>query len=344
MPLVQGSSRAAISENIRRESATKPHKQAVAIALDVARRQHRAPGGQVMPPGGGLGALPAPGGGLGALGQMGSPQAAPSVSMPMPQMGGMPPGPPTMAPPALQGGLGALSAPPMGAKPLGMAGGGSPPQPIVDLPPGAAWSPPNSNPIDNLSNHVLLLAAKNKTGTLHANGGGLAAGGNPIASTPYFAKAEARGMGHTGPVIGSGLGRGDAKNISVPGGSHVLPSSHVAALGGGNSLAGMNLLGNMFSSGPFGASIAKPGRGGGPPKPPRAGGMGFAQGGSSHQESSAPIPIRISDGEFVISPAHVKLIGDGDMERGHAIIDRWIMETRKKHIKELKGLAPPAKN
>jgi hypothetical protein len=46
MPLVQGSSRQAISENIRREmGAHKPQRQAVAIALDVARR-NRAEGGR----------------------------------------------------------------------------------------------------------------------------------------------------------------------------------------------------------------------------------------------------------------------------------------------------------
>lgn len=48
MPLIKGSSREAVSENIRREiDAGKPHKQAVAIALDVARRVKRASGGGV---------------------------------------------------------------------------------------------------------------------------------------------------------------------------------------------------------------------------------------------------------------------------------------------------------
>ena len=48
MPLVQGSSRKAISDNIRTEmGAGKPQKQAVAIALDVARRVKRASGGAV---------------------------------------------------------------------------------------------------------------------------------------------------------------------------------------------------------------------------------------------------------------------------------------------------------
>lgn len=38
MPLKQGYSKKSISENIKSEMKTKPHKQAVAIALDVARK------------------------------------------------------------------------------------------------------------------------------------------------------------------------------------------------------------------------------------------------------------------------------------------------------------------
>ena len=42
MPLVKGSGRKAISTNIRRENrAGKPQKQAVAIALETARRSKR---------------------------------------------------------------------------------------------------------------------------------------------------------------------------------------------------------------------------------------------------------------------------------------------------------------
>jgi hypothetical protein len=39
MPLIKSPSKKAVGQNIKREeAANKPHKQAVAIALDVARR------------------------------------------------------------------------------------------------------------------------------------------------------------------------------------------------------------------------------------------------------------------------------------------------------------------
>ena len=46
MPLIKSDSKAAVSSNIRTEmAANKPQKQAVAIALDIARRAKRASGG-----------------------------------------------------------------------------------------------------------------------------------------------------------------------------------------------------------------------------------------------------------------------------------------------------------
>lgn len=48
MPLIHSGSQSAISQNIKTEmAAKKPQKQAVAIALDIARRARRADGGPV---------------------------------------------------------------------------------------------------------------------------------------------------------------------------------------------------------------------------------------------------------------------------------------------------------
>lgn len=47
MPLIKSASKAAISENIREMSKDHPHDQAVAAALETARRAKRAHGGKV---------------------------------------------------------------------------------------------------------------------------------------------------------------------------------------------------------------------------------------------------------------------------------------------------------
>jgi hypothetical protein len=54
-------------------------------------------------------------------------------------------------------------------------------------------------------------------------------------------------------------------------------------------------------------------------------------------------PVDLSDGEFVVSPEHVDRIGGGDRKRGHRILDKWVLEQRRKHIKKLQKLPPPVK-
>lgn len=49
MPLIKSASKKAVSENIRTEMKSKPQKQAVAIALSIARRAKRADGGANPP-------------------------------------------------------------------------------------------------------------------------------------------------------------------------------------------------------------------------------------------------------------------------------------------------------
>jgi len=66
-------------------------------------------------------------------------------------------------------------------------------------------------------------------------------------------------------------------------------------------------------------------------------------GGGKGNHIGQPVPIIVAGGEYTVPSAVVAAIGDGDVKRGHAILDSWILETRKKHIKTLKGLPPPAK-
>ena len=114
-----------------------------------------------------------------------------------------------------------------------------------------------------------------------------------------------------GPVLGQTGGRDDAKPVDVEGGSYVIPSDCVAAVGDGNTLAGHKVLERVF----------------GPPTRARGG----------------PVPIRISDGEHVLTREQVAKIGGGDHEQGCRVLDKWVVDTRRKNIRHLQKLPPPAK-
>lgn len=293
MPLVRGGSRAAISENIRREIGSgKPQKQAVAIALSEARK--RAVGGVSGLPGGGVnpalmasmpnqpasGGVMGSGGMAGVLGQQ-SPMATPSPQMPQvtPQIN-------------------------MGV-----------PQTLTKLREG---------------------------GVAHRAGGGFNMAQGPQMSAPWETRQEARGL-HVGPVLSNVPGRTDNHQVKVPAGSYVLPAQHVASMGHGNTLAGVDLANKMFG-GPYGSAAPKMAHGSLPhaPKMESFADGGYSEGGARGDDSFEPVPVDISGGEFVIPPqAIIKKFGS--LKVGHAALDQWIMSTRKKEIKTQKNLPPPAK-
>jgi hypothetical protein len=109
-------------------------------------------------------------------------------------------------------------------------------------------------------------------------------------------------------------------------------------------MAGGKILDRMFHSGPgFMPLTMRPGRSVAPKmsstkavslKMPK-----FAKGGvASH------VPIMAAGGEHVISPEAVMKLGNGDMDRGHRILDEFVKHVRKKTIKTLKKLPGPAKD
>lgn len=112
-----------------------------------------------------------------------------------------------------------------------------------------------------------------------------------------------------GAVAGVTPGRADALKVSVPAGSYVVPADVVAALGEGNSAAGLAKLGKQFP-----AKRANGGR---------------------------AVPIQISDGEFVIGPEAIAALGGGDANYGHDILDRFVLQTRREHINHLANLPGP---
>lgn len=134
-----------------------------------------------------------------------------------------------------------------------------------------------------------------------------------VAPRPEMADAG------TDPLVTGGLlsavpGRTDLLEISVPSGSYVLPADIVSALGEGNTLAGTQILEEMF-----------------PPVSPNEG------------ETAPPVPIIAAGGEYVISPDQVAAVAGGDLDRGHDLLDQFVKDVRKDLVKTLKNLPGPAR-
>lgn len=182
-------------------------------------------------------------------------------------------------------------------------------------------------------------------------GGGiarLAAGGDPMgisggAASPWWERSEARDA-DSGLLSGSTPGRSDQLMATAPSGAYVLPADVVSSLGEGNTLAGAKVWDSILHSMPYGISV--PQIRGGIPKAhatvphiaERAAKGGGVQGkGITGQR----IPVALSDGEILVSPQDVWRIGRGNMKRGHAILDTFVMKARKHHIDTLKKLKPP---
>jgi hypothetical protein len=135
-------------------------------------------------------------------------------------------------------------------------------------------------------------------------------------------------------------------------------------MGEGNTLSGMTMLKGMFGSpwgggNPLGAPQPKSmggGKGIGIPKPPPAHfqppnfmpqGMSAknpaleAHGGAAHGPGA--VPINASGGEFVVDPGEVAKIGDGNVDKGHLVLDKWLITLKKEAAQTIAKLPGPAK-
>ncbi len=164
-------------------------------------------------------------------------------------------------------------------------------------------------------------------GAKFAKGGGIGA--------PHTARPATN---HEGFLHSSVPGRTDKLPVSVKSGSYVLPADHVSALGQNNSLAGSEIVNKMFKLGPYGSTPTKL-RGTKVSVPHldlRS--NKFADGGSSE-----PTDIIAAGGEIVLPPEAI-VDRFGSLEAGHKALDKWVVDTRKRHIRTLRGLKPPKKD
>lgn len=159
-----------------------------------------------------------------------------------------------------------------------------------------------------------------------------------MASRAIRGMDQQDGMPFHGGLLHSPVpGRTDRLNVNVPNGSYVLPADIVSGLGQGNTIAGARTLDRVFSGaqpyggkgGPYGAMALPGAKGHGPGRPH------FARGGM--------VPIVAAGGEYVVPPHVVEALGNGDMKRGHDLLDQFVKTIRAKTVKTTRKLPPPKK-
>lgn len=160
---------------------------------------------------------------------------------------------------------------------------------------------------------------------------------------PYFGGSpeSIRPKIHVGAIHSSVAGRTDHLPVHVWSGSYVIPADIVSSMGEGNSMAGFKVAKQIFErpsymKGPPGIAAFGEGEPGEPalPELPKKAGGGAVEG----------VPVVLAGGEYVIHPDSVARIGGGDLDHGHAILDRFVKAMRAKAIQTLKKLPGPKKD
>lgn len=129
-------------------------------------------------------------------------------------------------------------------------------------------------------------------------------------------KANDPGNKHKGAIHSSVAGRTDHLPMHVESGSYVIPADIISAMGEGNSMAGFKVARSIFGNNDDDQR-------------------------SSGGKVKSGVPIIAAGGEYVVTPAEIERLGDGDIERGHKILDHFILKYRKKTIETLSKLPGP---
>lgn len=139
---------------------------------------------------------------------------------------------------------------------------------------------------------------------------------------------------HVGPIHSAVAGRTDHLPMHVPSGSYVIPADIISAMGEGNTVAGFKHMRRMFKGVPYGGKSAPYGQSGGPYDEPLTRSRGGETG----------VPIVAAGGEYVLTPDEVSFAGEGDMDRGHRVLDEFVKTMRAQTVATLQKLPGPATN
>lgn len=119
---------------------------------------------------------------------------------------------------------------------------------------------------------------------------------------------------HVGPIHSTVAGRTDHLPINVPSGAYVIPADIVSSLGEGNTMSGFENLNSVF---------------------------GVQRQDPSHE----PVEIVAAGGEYVVTPESVAdVVGGGDIDQGHRVLDDFVKMYRAKTIQTLKSLPGPKRD
>ena len=320
MPLKKGSSKGTVSTNIRElVHSGKPQKQAIAIALDVARRSKKAVGGPEIGPD------PVYNSQLLSTIQGNKPGPKPAAGGSVPLDGG------SSLPAGMTNPMARAMAEVLGGHDSGGGGGDGSAGGLGDTAGGGGYG---AGPGDSSAGGS---PAGDGGGPMGMADGGEAGGG-------YFGGRSTTTKVHVGPIHSPVAGRTDHLPMHVPSGSYVIPADIISAMGEGNTMAGFKVANTIFSRipGMSGApgEQAIPAKGSMPGMDAQLGMPGKARGGSMEEA----VPIVAAGGEYVISPEDVRRIGEGDLDRGHQELDLFVKAMRAKTIKTLQKLPPPKKD
>jgi hypothetical protein len=133
-----------------------------------------------------------------------------------------------------------------------------------------------------------------------------------------------------GPLKAAIPGRTDRLPIHVISGSYVLPADCVSSLGENNTEAGFEVIKKMLEE-----ARSKGGRVG------MVGKYGLQ---GHYHDAKSLVPAVVAGGEYILTPEEVELLGDGDINKGHKVLDAFVKAQRAKHIKTLRRLPGPAKD
>ena len=179
----------------------------------------------------------------------------------------------------------------------------------------------------SIVDRFLNFLDRDKDQSTEAAGGriGFAAGGSPYGMASDAAPYGGGQMSpnkiklHTGPIHSPVAGRTDHLPMHVPAGSYVIPADVVSGFGEGNTMAGFKRLNRTFG--------------------PNGGAPRFAAGGAADVGEASPIVA--AGGEYVIHPHIITILGGGDINKGHTVLDDFVKSGRKQIVNTMKNLPGP---